>query len=66
LALNTLLSYIEDINQHDRDPYFGFILAGGLFALVVLQSLTEHQFWIVGIRALMRKQVGEHSIENYA
>ena len=57
LALNTLLSYIEDTEEHDRQPYTGFLLALGVFALVVLQSLAEHQFWIVGIRCVMRAQV---------
>lgn len=57
VVLNALLSYIES-GDRTQGSWQGYALAGGLFALVLLQSVTEHQFWIIGVRCCMRAQVG--------
>jgi hypothetical protein len=57
VVLNALLSYIET-GDRSQGSWQGYALAGGLFALVLLQSVTEHQFWIIGVRCCMRAQVG--------
>jgi ABC-type multidrug transport system fused ATPase/permease subunit len=52
LTLNALLAYLAA----GRGGVEGYGLALALFALVVVQSLTEHQFWILGVRCQMRAQ----------
>lgn len=58
VVLNRLLDHIDAGAGAPGGVALGYTLAVGLFVLVVLQSMTEHQFWIWGIRCGMRCQVG--------
>ena len=58
VVLNRLLDHIDAGAEAAGGVALGYTLAVGLFVLVVLQSMTEHQFWIWGIRCGMRCQVG--------
>jgi len=57
VVLNRLLAHIDADAAANGGMALGYALAVGLFVLVVLQSMTEHQFWIWGIRCGMRCQV---------
>jgi hypothetical protein len=57
VVLNRLLAHIDAGQAAAGGAALGYTLAVGLFVLVVLQSMTEHQFWIWGIRCGMRCQV---------
>eukprot|EP00624_Nannochloropsis_granulata_P007188 evm.model.NODE_6679_length_19313_cov_19.735516.5 len=58
VVLNRLLAHIDAGLEAEGGAGKGYGLAVLLFVLVVLQSMTEHQFWIWGIRCGMRAQSG--------
>ncbi|GAB5030200.1 multidrug resistance-associated protein 1 [Nannochloropsis oceanica] len=58
VVLNRLLAHIDAGLEADGGAEEGYGLAVLLFMLAVLQSMTEHQFWIWGIRCGMRAQSG--------
>ncbi len=65
LLLSTLFGYLSPVIlqfllnhvENSREDYMtGVILSLVLFASNVIQSVTEHQFWIIGVRCGMRCQ----------
>lgn len=56
VVLNRLLAHIEAGLLAKGGAGKGYALAVLLFALAVLQSVSEHQFWIWGVRCGMRAQ----------
>lgn len=53
VLLEKLLNHVADAKE---DTSHGYVLAGLLFFVKVVQSILEHQFWIVGVRCGMRCQ----------
>jgi ABC-type multidrug transport system fused ATPase/permease subunit len=52
-----ILQFLLDHIASDRSDYVtGIIISFILFATKVIQSVTEHQFWIIGVRCGMRCQ----------
>jgi ABC-type multidrug transport system fused ATPase/permease subunit len=58
VVLNRLLAHIDAGLVAEGGAGKGYGLAVLLFVLAVLQSMTEHQFWVWGIRCGARAQSG--------